>query len=252
MIDKIHVAIKSYKRAGRVKTLMVAPFAHVWIPESQEDEYLEFYDPDQIVTIPDELDGNLCRKQNAILDRSPCEWTLILDDDITGIGCWDLGDHFYLSPEEVEYLIIQGFILADDLGVELWGIHQGRDELWYETFQPFHLLAPILGPFHGHLSPSIRYDESVLGKDDYDFWLQNVRKHRKTLRLDKYHYLHDHGKEPGGFVSMRSMEAEEAGVMRMREKWGDTVFKMGGSAGGKNATGKNILNSKIRIPIPGC
>jgi len=252
MIDQIHCAIKSYRRAGKVKTLEVIPWAKVWIPESQLEEYLFYYDQEQLITIPDELDGNLCRKQNAILDRSPAPWTIIFDDDITAIGGWDQGDHVYLKPEEIEHLILMGFQLASDLGVELWGINQGRDELWYETYKPFNLLAPILGPFHGHLEPTLRYDESVLGKDDYDFWLQNIRKIRKTLRLNKYHYLHDHGKMPGGFVSMRTMDHEQAGVERMREKWGDRVFTPGGTAGGRKATGKNILNSMIRIPIPGC
>ena len=32
MIDaKIHVAVKSYRRAGRVSTLAVVPFAWVWV-----------------------------------------------------------------------------------------------------------------------------------------------------------------------------------------------------------------------------
>lgn len=253
MLDKrIHVAIRSYKRAGKVKTLQVVPFAKVWIPESQEEEYLQHYDQEQIITIKDELDGNLAKKQNAILDGSPAEWTLILDDDVTAIGAWDAGDHVYLMPDEIEHLILMGFLLADDLGIELWGINQGRDELWYETYKPFNLLAPILGPFHGHLSPTLRYDESVLGKDDYDYWLQNIRTHRRTLRLNKYHYLHDHASMKGGFVSMRSMEVEQAGVMRMRQKWGDRVFRPGGTAGGRKATGKNILNSLISNPIPGC
>ena len=84
-----------------------------------------------------------------------------------------------------------------------------------------------------------------------DFWLQNIRRHRRTLRANKYHYLHAHGKAPGGFVSMRTMQTEQAGVERMRQKWG-ALFRPGGSAGGKSATGKNILNSFVRVPIPGC
>lgn len=253
MVDQeVHVAIRSYKRAGRVKTLDVVPFAKIWIPESQADDYMQHYGQDKLVVIPDEWDGSLAKKQNAILDNSPSAWTLILDDDITAIGVWDDEDHIYLNPNEIAHLIMMGFILANDLGVKFWGINQGRDELWYETFKPFNLLAPILGPFQGHLQPVLRYDETVLGKDDYDFWLQNIRTHRMTLRLNKYHYLHDHGSMAGGFVSMRTMDAEQAGIERMRQKWGDGIYKPGGTAGGRKATGKNILNSFCKIPIPGC
>lgn len=250
-MNEIHVAIKSYKRAGRVTTLDIIPFAYIWIPESQEREYSHYYDGDCIITIPDELDGNLGRKQKAILDNAPADWILILDDDITGVGRWNAGEHYYLDPEEIRTFIAQGFILADDLDVKLWGVNQNNDPLCYRPYSPFNLLAPILGPFHGHLSTSLRYDESVLGKDDYDFYLQNIQAHRKVLRMNKYHYIHDHAKEPGGFVSMRTKEKEKAGVQRMREKWGDEVFKEGGAAHGGGAKGDNILNSLVRVPIPG-
>ena len=56
----IHVAIKSYKRADVMTTHEIVPFAHVWIPESQEAEYKAVHD--KIITIPDELDGNVSRK----------------------------------------------------------------------------------------------------------------------------------------------------------------------------------------------
>ncbi len=246
----IHVAIKSYKRAGKISTHRIFPFAHIWVPESQGESYRSKYG-DRVITIPDDEDGNLCRKSNAILRRSPSPWTLILDDDITGIGYWEAGDHHWLAPDALEEFIYSSFCLAFELGVELWGVNQRRDELCYHTYSPFALLAPILGPFNGHLSPTIYYDESVLGKDDYDYWLQNIQKVRKTLRFNKYHYSHDHGDLDGGFVSMRSMAAEQKGVLRMRQKWGDKIFRAGGGSGGRSATGQNILNSMIRIPIKG-
>ena len=58
MDPRIHVAIKSYKRAGRVTTLAVAPFASVWVPESQGDAYRKHYGA-RVITIPDECDGSV-------------------------------------------------------------------------------------------------------------------------------------------------------------------------------------------------
>ena len=249
--DNIHVAIKSYKRAGKVVTADVVPFASIWVPESQGEEYRAFYG-DRVITIPDTEDGNLCRKSNAILNRSPAPWTLILDDDISKIGMFEDGKKFTLDVEQVENLIITGFDLAHQMGVELWGIGQNSDELIHYTYRPFSLLSPILGPFNGHLSPTIRYDEAMKGKDDYDFWLQTIQAHRFTLRINKYHYHHDHGKAPGGWVSQRTMASEQQGIEALVKKWGSKIVKPGGSAGGKSATGKNILNTLVKIPIPGC
>jgi hypothetical protein len=92
----------------------------------------------------------------------------------------------------------------------------------------------------------------MLGKDDYDFWLQNIRRYHKTLRANKYHYVHDHGKKAGGFVSMRTAEAEQNGANRLIAKWGGSVIRPGGVKGKRHSTGKNILNTRVIVPINGC
>lgn len=157
LIDtKIHVAIRSYKRAGRVTTFDHFPFAYIWVPESQGDEYRKYHG-DRVITIPDELDGNIVRKTNAIMDRTPLPWLVILDDDITHIGKWEDGGHEWLKPEGIAWLLMQGFIMAEELGVLLWGINQVKDPMAYRTMTPFSLLSPVLGPFNCHLLPhSIR------------------------------------------------------------------------------------------------
>jgi len=77
--------------------------------------------------------------------------------------------------------------------------------------------------------------------------------YRKTLRFQKWHYYHDHGKSPGGVVSQRTMADEQAQFDLLQQKWGtDIVKRPGGSAGGKSATGQNILNTVVRLPISGC
>ena len=215
MNDKIHVAIRSYKRAGRVETTKVFPFASIWVPESQADEYEKYY-PDKIITIPDECDGNLGRKNNSILDRTPSEWTLILDDDITAFGYWEEGEKNYPTPEHLQEFITQGFDMAFNMGVKMWGVNQAEDPMFYQVMRPFSLLAPILGPFVGHLSPELRNDEKTEGKDDYDFFLQNILVHRKTLRFNKWFYRHGHGLNSGGFVSMRTMEVEQKSIEYMQ------------------------------------
>lgn len=233
--DNIHVAIRSFGRASRVTTLDIAPFAHVWVPESQADDY-ERHCPGRVVTIPDRLDGNLSRKTNAILDRTPREWTLILDDDITAIGYWEGGPRHTMTTAQFAAMIEHHFDLAAQLGVHLWGVNQNKDELVYRTQTPFSLLAPILGPFGGHIASTLRYDERMTLKDDYDFWLQHIRRYRKTLRANKYHYIHDHGKKPGGCVAQRTMDVERELARRMRRKWG-RLYSLGGSKGGSQWIG---------------
>ena len=249
--ERIHIAIRSYRRAGRVTSLKCFPFAYIWVPESQGDEYRKHYG-DRVVTIPDECDGNTAKKFNAILDRSPRKWTLILDDDITKIGMWEGGKRHWLSPEQIASMILHHFELADDLGVRLWGINVNQDPSGYRAFCPFNLLAPILGPFNGHLNPELRYDPAIPAKEDYDFWLQNIQKYHRTLRVNKYHYVHDHGSKPGGFVSMRTAEVERTCTEKLIKKWGASVVRPGGTKGRRHSSGENILNTRVHVPIGGC
>ena len=254
-MSDIHIAIRSRGRAGRVTTCKLFPMGTIWVPESEEKEYRRHHGKN-VQAVPDAKDGNLGRKSNAILDSSPCKNTLILDDDITAIHCFDYGRDKTLSSDECMDLVQHGFDMATQLKVRLWGINQNSDEMAYASFRPFNLLAPILGPFTGHLSPTLRYDAQVFGKDDYDFWLQNIAKYHRTFRMNKYHYIHDHGTKPGGFVAMRTKDLEQRGIDRMKAKWGEKVFKVGGSPGARrnrkvNKDG-NILNSMVRVPIDGC
>ena len=248
MIDtQIHVAIASYKRAGKVTSLKVLPFAWIWVPESQGDDYRKYYG-DRVITIPDALDGNLPRKRNAILDKAPCPWVMILDDDLTKIGYFEDGTEHVYTPETLAAMIEAHFLLADEFGCKLWGVNQTYDPLHYRTFTPFSLLSPILGPIGCHLAPELRYDEQSGLKEDYDFWLQNILKYHKVLRVNKVHYYHDHGSLPGGVVSQRTMAYEESSVAYMRQKWG-SLFASRSEAG--NRRGGDILNSLVKVPISG-
>ena len=199
-------------------------------------------------SIPDECDGTCVARATPSSTAARGTWTLILDDDISSIHYFEDGKDFTMTPDQIAAMVCHGFDLASRMGVTLWGINQNSDEMAYCAFRPFNFLAPILGPFNGHLAPELRYDESVRGKDDYDFWLQTIRKYHKTLRFNKYHYIHDHGKRPGGFVGMRTMEVEEAGVKRMREKWGKVfaqAVRRGPDGTGRRTRG-NILNSLVQ------
>ena len=247
----VYVAIGSYKRAGRVTTLKIVPDADLWVPESQAAEYEEHY-PGRVRPIPDERDGNVCRKRNAILDLAPSEWVLILDDDIRRICYWEGGRRHQFSPDHFMAFVRDSFEQAAAVGARLWGVNQNQDPMAYATQRPFALLAPVLGPFAGHLMDhGLRYDEGMFLKEDYDHWLQHIERYRRTWRVNKVHYIHDHGTMPGGVVGMRTLAAEKACAERMVRRWGASVYRLGGTTGGRACKGNNPLNSLVRVPIPG-
>jgi len=245
-----HVAIRSYNRPQRVKTIALIPSAQIWVPESQEAAYRAEHG-DAVRTIPDEQDGNCPKKSNAILNALDGENVLIVDDDISGIGFHENGRRYWMKPDHILEMIEDGFRVAEGLNIALWGLNQNADPMSYRIFTPLGFLTPILGPWGGHLRPTLRYDEDSTVKEDYDFWLQNIRAYRRTLRFNRYFYEHEHGITQGGLASIRTRQLEMDAIRYMQKKWGD-LFRPFGTVGGKSATGENYLNSRAKVPIPGC
>ena len=147
--------------------------------------------------------------------------------------------------------IERGFDLAKQLGVRMWGVNVKKDEIGYTTYKPISFLSPLLAPFCGYLDTDIRNDLSLPTKHDYDFWLQNIKKYRKTLRFNKYHYTHKHGIAEGGLAGVRTMKMEKQSAQTLLNKWGSKVIKIGGSKVWNGRDERNILNTRVSVPING-
>lgn len=254
----VNIVIPSYKRAHALKGYDYFPTARYVIPASQEADYLKTCSPDRLIVIPDECDGNIARKRNWILKNIPRP-LLMLDDDVSALamteGIYDergrftgrCRQHQVLTPEQAHEVIIQGFNLAHQWGCVFWGLNVNTDGRNYQQYKPFSLTAPILGPFQGHLEHDLLCDERMGTKDDYDFFLQVLHRHKKALRLNKFCYVCDHGDNLGGIVSMRTMEKETQYCRAIESKWGRHII----SYPLKPRRMSDLLNGRVRVPIAG-
>tara|TARA_R110000803_G_C11980669_1_gene320710 strand:- start:1213 stop:1971 length:759 start_codon:yes stop_codon:yes gene_type:complete len=242
------IYIPSYKRAGDVTSHKIFPSAKIVVPESQLSDYQSHYGG-QVVSIPDDRDGNLAIKRNAILDMAAAdgvEWVLMVDDDYRYVG--RITDHSnqngqqqtrWLNNDEIETLIDDGCRMADELQTGMWGLNVKDDPKFYREYSPFSLTTPCLGPWQAVKVSELRYDETIFLKEDYDFWLQSIRKYRKTLRFQSYHYMVNHQTKSGGVVSYRTKQREEEHNQMLQKKWGRRVVKYD--------IGKSI-NPRVHIP----
>tara|TARA_R110000823_G_scaffold289265_2_gene407665 strand:- start:634 stop:1239 length:606 start_codon:yes stop_codon:yes gene_type:complete len=195
-----------------------------------------------VVSIPDEKDGNIAVKRNAILDMAAAdgvEWLLMVDDDYQYVGKITNQNPRWLNNDEIETLIAEGCQMADELQTGMWGLNVQIDPKFYREYSPFSLTTPILGPWQAVKVSELRYDEKISLKEDYDFWLQSIRKYRKTLRFQSYHYMVNHINKSGGVVSYRTKQREEEHNQMLQEKWGRRVVKYD--------IGKSI-NPRVHIP----
>jgi hypothetical protein len=244
--NKINIIIPSYKRAGRVKGYDYFPTAKICIPRSQETEYARYYNRSRLEVIPDEMDGDLARKRNWILNtiKRPL---IMIDDDVSRIATKEHGEYRYLTSKEADALIVHGFNLAEQWGCKYWGINVNTDRLCYQEYKPFSLSSVVLDPFAGHLDHDLMYDSRMGTRLDYDMSLQQLNKYRKILRLNKYMYDCAHGDNAGGLAGSRTMETEAAYARAIEAKWGRHIISY--SLHPKRMS--DILNAMVNIPIKG-
>lgn len=232
-MDSPLVVVPSFGRAGRVSTVRVFPEGVIVVPERQRETYAALQElPDgwEIVTVPDEEDGNIARKRNAILRLYAGRDIAMVDDDYDYIGSWDRGIDKHLGPEDVRHLLSEGFRMVRELGTVLWGINVQVDRKFYREYTPLSVTNIVLGPFLGLTAErpaDLMFDEDIPLKEDYDFALQVLRRYHRILRLNRYHYMVDHlGGVPGGLTGTRIMPEEVRQNHRLQAKWGSDVVKV--------------------------
>jgi len=249
MIPKI--AIPSYKRADRLVGRDYFKSALYVVPESQADEYIAQVGKRRVVAIPDRVDGNMARKRNWIL-KNMGRPLVMIDDDVvclrTAEGMKDngkLNQARDLTSEEATEVIAHGFNLANEWGIVFWGLNINPDGRIYHQYRPFSLNQIVLGPFQAHLVHGFLYDPKMGTKEDYDFSIQVLNDERKLLRLNKYSYVCDHGDNPGGIVSYRTMDLEVQYCRAIERKWGRDIIRYPM----KPKRISQLLNGRVNIPI---
>jgi len=235
------VIIPSYKRADSVITGKYLTKAIICCPVSQAEDYKK-HNQNELLIIPDELDGNVSKKRNWILNNVKDDIICMIDDDVSAIAMYENDKRVILSEDEVYDFIEKYSEIAKAVGTCLWGVNLLKDKIAYQEFRPFNFLVPVLGPFSVHLNNPCRYDERLILKEDYDMSLQVIQRYRKLMRVNKFHYIVKQYRDgnSGGCTSYRNMEKEKQQMALLKSKWGKIV-----------QIPKDDINPILRMPIPG-
>jgi hypothetical protein len=89
------------------------------------------------------------------------------------------------------------------------------------------------------LDTTVRYDEQITLKEDYDYFLQMLFKHKRVLRINYLSYLCDHQKMAGGCQIYRTNEKEKENFDLFQKKWGSKLVR-------KNVGSKDSINPTIK------
>jgi hypothetical protein len=145
--------------------------------------------------------------------------------------------------------------LAIDWDIKFWGIQVNPDKQCYREYTPFSLTSYVASPFGVHLGHSIRYDERLSLKEDYDFTLQFLNQYRKILRVNKYFYKVKQMEQEGGCAVYRNVGEEKRQLELLQKKWGKKIVKFDTLGNSRSHSSNKIrrfdVNPVIIVPIKG-
>jgi hypothetical protein len=223
---KVGYFAPSYKRPKKSKTQMLYPFVKIVVKESESKEYKN--NDNDIIICPDNIQGNLCRVRNWILDQYLHKYDalVLLDDDYNNIVRWDNQKAIKLNANEVEELCEQLAIITKEYGFYFFGLNCVTDKGAYMEHTPFSTNKYIGGPFQGFIKGiNLRYDEDLNLKEDYDMTLQNLKKHNGCLRANFASYDVKQAKQAGGCAEQRNTKEEERQFNLLQKKWGNKIIQ---------------------------
>jgi len=242
------IAIPSYKRASDCQTAKLFSRGIIFCHEFEVEEYKK-HNRNKIIAIPDNLAGKgMAVIRNFMLDNTKENNVVFLDDDIKQFGYYENLQLFIMSENEVYHFFDNAFRMSEEMGTKLWGVNLQSDKKFYREYSPFSLSSVILGPCMGITKDKdLRFDERLGLKEDYDYSIQVLRKFRKILRFNKYHYVSAHIKKKGGCASYRTMKKEEEQAKLFQKKWGRSVVQIKRKTQGGNLS----INPVVHCPIRG-
>lgn len=254
---KVTVCVPSYKRP-RVETLDYLPYARVYVDHKEYDDYIEANpEGSNIIGVPEGVQGNLCRIRNYILDeefKDGADAVLIIDDDMKGLYYWEGLEKIKVTAEQFRQIVYKYSIMAMDMGVWFWGVNVNSDKIIYREYTPFSFVSYIGGPFQCFINDGgLRYDENLPLKEDYDMTLQQLKKYRRVLRVNKFFYDVKQSEQSGGCATYRNIEREKQQFDMFQRKWGSGIVRRDSSdaLNMKKDRMYEDYNPIIKVPIKG-
>lgn len=256
---KISICSPSYKRP-KVKTLEYLPFCRIYVDPEEYTRYRKANPKGDIVKCGKGVQGNVARVRNHILDREfadGADAVVIVDDDMTSMGYYEGStERKILATEDFLPFIEKYTLMAQDMGIKLWGVNVNFDPQSYRTCTPFSTLSFIGGPFGCFLKGNeCRYDESLPLKEDYDMTIQQIRKYRAVLRINKFWYIVKQSKQSGGCAAIRNLATEKEQLLLLQKKWGSKIVRFDTMDRNHKSKKERSLsfdyNPLIRVPIKG-
>lgn len=229
------ITIPSKGRAGKVTSHRLLQggcleYVKLFVPQAEAQDYALAHPEIGVVPVPDTIKG-ITPTRNFILDfcaGHDIRWNLQIDDDALYFNYFEggIGTPGIALPDERKLdLLVTYFEMCEDLGTNLFGFNVSGDKKFYREYSPFSMLSVVVGNLMGIVVDDQRFDERLKVKEDYDFSLQSLHRHRKIIRSNKYVWRVEHHDTEGGCKSYRTLQVEKDAIEILRQKWGKKIVR---------------------------
>lgn len=196
------------------------------VPESQADLYRKRYG-DAVDAIPDELDGSIPRKRNAVLDliqeREQDSYGFMIDDDVFNLK--RKKENIRLSGDEALEILERLYIMAKDMGATFGGFDYSEDCMKLKDMAPFSLGKPIYALVLVKADDGVRYDTRFRVCEDVDFWAAKIHSSRRLIKDNQYAAL-AYGDDGGSdSVIGYNVKTKQHYATLINKKWGQPIMK---------------------------
>lgn len=213
------VYVPSYKRSGDIKTYHVLNHCTYVVRKSEEQLYRDA-GVDRILAAPDEEIDSLPKVRQWIIDNTPEDIVVQIDDDITGFSYVNKNNLVRIEDMDIvdaEFERI-GQILSD-LKIGFASIRMQENVIKYNEEFRFQSTIGLICWFNKAGLKS-RYDENIRFKADIDFQLQELLYNRIIIVPEYFRARAIYDKNEGGNSVDKNTKSLNATVDYMKSKWG--------------------------------
>lgn len=248
--DDITIASTSLNRSKHAFTHKYFTKTQYVVKSEEADDYRK--EGLNVWECPNEIQGNLCRVNNWIIDNCKTRYLIIVDDDLSNVGRWNGNKYKILSEAEAMETLAKCFDICEQMNLPFWGMNCVQDKGAYMEYTPFAFTSYVGNPLKGMILPEfdLRYDERLMLKEDYDMTLQIANKYRMVLRFNFLNYNVKQHNNVGGCATYRTIEREKEQFELLQKKWGSKIVRTDSRNRSNKKKGYDI-NPIIKVPIKG-
>lgn len=215
----IGIYVPSYKRSNIIKTDKILNQCTYVVRESEEDLYREA-GVRSIMTAPDNEIDSLPKIRQWIIDNTPEDIVIQVDDDIERFSYVNKVNMVEVEdPDIVDAELARIAQIISDLDIGFASIRMQESVVKYNEEFRFQSTIGLMCWFNKSALKS-RYDENVLFKADTDFQLSELLENRIIIVPEYLRAKAMYDKNSGGNNVNKNSQTMMQTIEYLRNKWG--------------------------------